>query len=81
MTIQDTIKQWLLGRGMLEIHCNQVLERMKADPGNEAMDRWTDSIDGYPPQFVAWLWAMTKQEALAWIDEALPLAWFRPMFV
>ena len=82
MTIEDTIKKWLFDRGMFENQCNAVLERMKADPTNEAMaGRWTDTADGYPPQIMNIMWHSAKQEALAFIDETCPLAWFRPMFV
>lgn len=80
MTFEQYMRNALFERGMLEPWIDQVMERTKADPANEAMDRWTDQVEGYPDQFAAFIWYSTKRHALQWIDENLPRAWFRPMF-
>jgi hypothetical protein len=38
-------------------------------------------IDGYPLPFKVTIWFVTKNEALAWIDETCPEAFFRELFV
>lgn len=42
---------------------------------------WDDTVDGYPPQLLAVLWLGVRRAAVDWIDENLPKAWYRPMFV
>lgn len=52
MTLQEKMKSMLTERGMFDDMADEVLERVKAAPENEAMiGRWHDDIEGYPPNF------------------------------
>lgn len=77
--------QWaiaqLVDRGMFETQAKAVMEAAMADPVNEAMQgRWNDAVDGYPPQMQAVCLVSIKSQALKWIDQNCPQAWFRAMF-
>lgn len=81
MTIEETLVEMLVDCGMFDSDAKAVMERVKADKGNEAMSmRWRDGIEGYPEQLLAVLWLSTKRHAVEWIDDNIPLAWYRPMF-
>ena len=82
MSIEETIKKMLFERGMFEDQCNQVIARMKANPANEAMSgRWHDKPEDYPEIIMSLAWLSASREALAFIDETCPQAWFRGCFV
>lgn len=82
MTIEDTLKKMLTERGMFPEQSSAVLSRVKANPANEPMaGRWQDDAEGYPKEIMLLAWYSTKTEALAFIDETCPRAWFRPMFL
>lgn len=58
-----------------------VMGRVIAAEWNESMiGRWNDGVDGYPASLLAVLWMTTKDEALKYIDEVCPKAWFRQIF-
>jgi len=82
MTIEEKVKEWLVGQGMFENQAAVVLEMMKADEANEAMaGRWADRIEGYHSGFFAIIAVSARDAALRYIDANCPHAWFRPMFV
>jgi hypothetical protein len=81
MTIEEKIKEMLFERGMFEDQCSQVVARMKADPANEAMSgRWQDKPEDYPPMIMSLMWFSACNEAVKFIDETCPKAWFREIF-
>jgi hypothetical protein len=58
-----------------------ILTRTINDPSNEAMaDRWDDDIEGYPPNFPSIVLYSLRKNAVAWVDENLPEAFWRPLF-
>lgn len=82
MTIEEKLVEMLVNDGMFDTQANQVMERVKSNKINEAMiGCWGDATEGYPETLFMPLWASTKDHALEWIDENLPQAFFRPMFV
>lgn len=82
MTVQEKLEKMLIERFLTESVAKEIIECVKADIANEPMEkRWSNNIEGYPVQLLSALWDSTKRHALEWIDENLPLAWFRPLFV
>lgn len=81
MTIRERVIELLVSNGMFAGQAEEVLVALQADPSNAAMDgRWNDDAEGYPPQLWPVLQMVARRAALTYIDEKVPLAWFRPMF-
>lgn len=83
MTLEQKLRELLSDYGLWpDEHVDAVIELVKADETNKAMlDRWNDSVQDYLPSLFSALWIITKQTALEYIDEVMPTAFFRPMFV
>jgi hypothetical protein len=80
-TFKKEIIKFCEERGMFSEQAEHVFERVVSSDINASMShRWNDSVSGYPPVMLNLVLSQTKREALAWIDENAPLAWFRPMF-
>jgi hypothetical protein len=81
MTIEDKIKEMLVGRGMFDGQAAEVMKIVKAKDIHESMmHRWDDNMEDYSQALLVVLWASAKATALEYIDAECPLAWFRPMF-
>jgi len=81
MTFKQSIIEYLTSNGMFDSQAVATFEAMEADPANKPMQgRWGESTEGYPPSMIAILRLAAKRAALAYIDEHIPRAWFRPMF-
>lgn len=81
MTIWEKFKGMLIERGMTSVHAAKVMALVEADVANKAMlGRWNDNTEGYTKELFLVLWFSVKQHAREWIDENLPLAWYRPLF-
>ena len=79
---QEKIKDMLIENGMFDGQADQVLDLLIDDLAARSMTgRWNDDIEGYHSQLLAVIWRSARRIALGWIDENLPQAWFRPMFV
>jgi hypothetical protein len=71
----------LVSHGMFEEQANKVLDRCRQDEILKPMGgRWNDTVDGYPPQMKAVVLLSVRKVAVDWIDENIPMAWFRGMF-
>lgn len=71
MTIEQTITQMLIKRGLWPAEAQEIIAELKAtETGLD--DRWEDYAEGYPPQMMAVLWTAAKHQALAWIDKTCP---------
>lgn len=58
-----------------------ILEAVKASPANESMaGRWNDDVEGYPLMIRNVLSLTINTEALKYIDEFQPEAFYRVMF-
>ena len=80
INIETKIKNMLEENGMCGKSADAVMNKAKeAIP--DMKNRWGDDINDYPNPLVAVIWVTTKNIALEWIDENLPKAWYRPMFV
>jgi len=80
----ETTKQWLINKlievGMFESHAEEVLKRAipKIEESSENIT-WDSPADGYPDVVLATFWVTVKTEALEWIDDNLPQAWYKAM--
>lgn len=82
MTFEDLVKKYCTDRCMFPDQAQAVLDLVKADPVNESMaDRWQHQISDYPDVLAPGILLTAKDCALAYIDEHLPQAFFRAMFV
>ena len=80
INIETKIKNMLEENGMWGKSVDAVMSKAKeAIP--DMKNRWGDDINDYFNPLVAFIWGITKNIALEWIDENLPEAWYRPMFV
>ena len=80
-TIRDFILKHMVINGMFADQATVVLSRYSTGDGWGMDGRWDDAIDGYPETLLAVLLVGINAEAVKWIDENLPKAWFRSMFV
>lgn len=81
-TIEDKLKEMLFNHGLFEDQTATVMEMMKADEVNEAMEgRWGENVEDYPPVLLSVLWLSMRDCALRYIDANCPKAWFRSLFV
>lgn len=81
MTWRQFAEEFCFERGMFEDQAKAVVDTVIESDKNGAMaHRWSDDIEGYPPQMKAVIAASVKAHALRWIDEHCPQAWFRPVF-
>ena len=82
VTIENKIKEILVSHGLLEKQAAAIVEMVKADEANEAMERqWKDDAEGYPSVLLSALWHSVERCALQYIDANCPEAWFRSLFV
>ena len=81
MKIIEKFEAMLVENGMFPEQAKAVMQEVVTDEASAPMSgRWTDDVDGYPPELFAVIWFSVKEHALAWIDANLPKAWFRSMF-
>lgn len=81
MTFEQKALEMLESNGMFPDQARAVLAMMKTDPANEVIkERWGHDIAGYGDIMINVLWANAKYNALRYIDENIPRAWFRPLF-
>lgn len=81
MTFEEYAKDYLQQRGMFPTQALAVLEKFKAAKEAESMiGRWQENIEDYPGVLLIGITLTLNSCALEWIDENLPLAWYRPLF-
>ena len=79
MTVEQWARQQLGQYGMFESQIDAVLQRVKADKSVNAI-HWSSPKDEYPSVLFSLLMMTIAGHALEWIDENMPLAWYRPIF-
>lgn len=79
-TWRDFVLRYCTERGMFLDQAEAVLTRVIMAIDEPMTRRWDDYVAGYPPAMLALIAATTNLEALAWIDENLPQAFYRPLF-
>lgn len=81
VTFKEELINYLKSNGMFDDQAMAVFNRVETDEANRSMlGRWDESTEGYPAAMLAVLRLATNRAALQYIDEVIPLAWFRPMF-
>ncbi len=81
-----TWKEWMLSelmsKGMFEEQSKTVAASvMAANAVADMQSRWNNKVEDYPPIMKVLIWLTVKKEALKFIDQNCPQAWFREMFV
>lgn len=79
MNFYDFFINELVQRGMFDNQAKSVMDKVMAN--NPHMEgRWSEKTTGYPENLTNIIWLSVEQEALEFIKENCPQAWFRPMF-
>jgi len=79
MNIEEWLTQELTTRGLWEEQSAAIMDIIKADKSARGV-RWSELVEGYPDAFRGALLMFAGSEAVAWIDENCPRAWFRSVF-
>ncbi len=82
MTCKQTFTKHLTQHGMFESQAQKVFEQYITKTSNNDQDSrwWDDPITDYPPSIHAIIIMAANREAMTWIDQELPKAWYRPIF-
>lgn len=80
-TVKEKCKQFLTDNGMWPDEAEKVFEVAKSslEVGGYKMS-WDRPESEYPNVLYAAMFPTLKREALKYIDEHCPWAWYRPMF-
>jgi hypothetical protein len=89
MTTKEKLISMLVEKGMFEQQAQKVMEvaipeiEKKFNEGKENAYKftWNRPAEEYPTPIYATLFISIKPIALKWIDDNIPNAWFREMFV
>ncbi len=82
MTFRQALVAEMVSRGMFESQANKVMDLVIADEINRDMaGRWDEDASEYPAPLLIVLWLNARGTALEWIDQNLPRAFYRPMFL
>lgn len=84
MNTRQRFEEILTEMGVFEEQASAIMD--KAIPiVNEQLPNyritWDRPSEEYPDAFYSVVFITVKRAALEWIDENIPQAWFRPMFV
>lgn len=72
----------MVDRGMFPHDAETVFNLIKDAPENQTMiNRWNDPIDGYPTMMQGICLLSIKSIAGDWIEEHMPKAWFKALFI
>lgn len=82
MTTKEKLIKMLVDRGMLENDAKIIVERSMPiiDNYDGYKYSWDGPSSGYPDQLYCILFWTVKEQALIWIKENCPEAWYRPVF-
>lgn len=83
MTAREKLEQMLVNNGMFESQAKNVME-IAIPELNNILDDYKFTFDRpaseYPNVIYNILFLHIKPIALKWIEENVPMAWFKPMF-
>jgi len=80
LTAREYLVNMLVQHALSPIHAEEIITTVLDTPTTD-WKIWDYPSDQQPPEFYAKWWLVAKQAALKWIDECIPDAWFRPMFL
>ncbi len=79
MNFYDFFINQLVQNGMFDNQAKAVVDKVMGN--NPQMEgRWGEKTTEYPQNLTNIIWLSVKHEALEFIKENCPQAWFRPMF-
>ena len=82
VSFEHAVTDWLVNNGMSPEQAAQVIAKAKEHKPLESFkNRWKDDTTSYPPMMMKVVLLGVKQVAIKWIDENLPGAWYRPLFL
>jgi len=84
MTVRQKIENALVHLGMFEQQAQKVMDiAMPTIDGisDEYQISWDSDCEIYEEEMYDFLFTFVKPEALKWIDENVPKAWFRENFI
>ena len=79
MTVQEEMSSYLIANGMSDSQAESVISQAKEEMSG-TFNNWDSQMDAYSNQLQALIKIAVKGEALSWLIEHKPMAWFRPMF-
>ena len=84
MTVKEKLTNMLIERGMFLPQANEVME-LAVPQLNDLVEDYSVSLNSnstdYPQVIYNVLFMSIRPVALKWIDDNLPQAWYRDMFV
>ena len=73
MTVADKLSALLVKHGLWDHEAEAIIQTMREDDANANLaEVFNKEWDGYPPQFHAVAWMITKRQAIEWIDANKP---------
>jgi hypothetical protein len=84
MTVRKKLEQMCIDKGMFDTQAKKVLDAAipkMNDLSDDYSIAWDSEASEYPDSIYNVLFLTVKEEALLWIDQHLPKAWFRQMFI
>lgn len=84
MTVREKIEQILIDLGMFQQQAQKVMDIVvpQIDAISEDYQiEWDNDFDIYEDEMYEFLFSIVKPEALKWIEEHCPKAWFKENFI
>ena len=78
-TFRDILLSYLRDNGLSDNQSSKVFIKVYKTM-DDMIGRWDDDVEGYPPIMQNLVLLSTKRVAYEWINENIPMAWFKPMF-
>lgn len=79
-TLAGLMKCEMICRGMSDTQAKEVMDRVQ-ETDTVIADRWNDNYTIYPTNMCVVIWQGVRTEALKYLEETCPKAWFKDMFV
>lgn len=83
MTTKEKLQSMLVNNGMFESQAKEVME-IAIPELNDLVEDYSITFNGsasqYPNVIYDILFLAIKPIALKWIEEKMPMAWYKPMF-
>jgi hypothetical protein len=84
MTVREKLQSMLVNKGMFESQAKEVMDI--AEPELNKLDNdykitFHSPADEYPSVIYTILFMAIRPIALNWIEENIPMAWYKPMFL
>lgn len=84
MTVREKLQNMLVNKGMFESQANEVMNIAEPELNklvNDYKITFDRPADEYPSEIYTILFMALRPIALKWIEENIPMAWYKPMFL